>query len=123
MQASPAFRKPKVTTMSDRLPHLRPAVLTLGAVFTLLFAVAGPASAQARLLAGASRTGAPTETASKSPVPEPIAAGDIPMRADVDERFAQAQVRALLPPWWHLQVIESPDDPAGPRHRGGHRRR
>ena len=41
----------------------------------------------------------------------------------MDERFAQTQVRALLPPWWHLQVIESPDDPAGPRHRGDHRRR
>jgi Rad3-related DNA helicase len=27
----------------------------------------------------------------------------------MDERFAQAQVRALLPPWWHLEVIESPD--------------
>jgi Rad3-related DNA helicase len=41
----------------------------------------------------------------------------------MDERFAQAQVRALLPTWWHLQVIESPDDPAGPQHRGDHRRR
>jgi DNA excision repair protein ERCC-2 len=27
----------------------------------------------------------------------------------MDERFAQAQVRALLPPWWRLEVIESPD--------------
>jgi Rad3-related DNA helicase len=30
----------------------------------------------------------------------------------MDERFAQAQVRALLPPWWHLELIESPDGPA-----------
>jgi Rad3-related DNA helicase len=27
----------------------------------------------------------------------------------MDERFAQAQVRALLPPWWRLEVIGSPD--------------
>ena len=27
----------------------------------------------------------------------------------MDERFAQAQVRALPPPWWRLEVIESPD--------------
>ena len=75
--------------MIDRLPHSRSAACTLGAVLALLLAVAGPASAQAGLLAGAGKTDAPAETASKSAAPEPIAAGDIPMRADVDERFAQ----------------------------------
>jgi small-conductance mechanosensitive channel len=75
--------------MNDRLPHYRRAVHTLGVVLALLLAVAGPASAQVGLLAGASKTAAPAEAASKSTVPEPIAAGDIPMRADADERFAQ----------------------------------
>jgi small-conductance mechanosensitive channel len=79
--------------MSDRLPHSRPAVRTLGAVLVLLFAVAGPARAQAGLLAGAGKMDAPAEAASKSTAPEPIAAGDIPMRADADERFAQGVVQ------------------------------
>lgn len=93
MPALPAFRKPTVTTLSDRQPHSRPAVRTLGVLLALLFAVAGPASAQAGLLASASKTDAPAEPGSKSNAPEPIAAGDIPMRADADERFAQDVVR------------------------------
>ena len=59
MPALPAFRKPTVTTLSDRQPHSRPAVRTLGVLLALLFAVAGPASAQAGLLASASKTAAP----------------------------------------------------------------
>ena len=66
--------------MTDRLPHSRPAAHTLGVVFALLFAVAGPASAQAGLLAGASKTDTPVEAVPKSTAPEPIAAGDIPIR-------------------------------------------
>ena len=79
--------------MTDRLPHSRPAVRTVGAALVLLLAVAGPASAQAGLLAGTSKTDAPAEAAPKSTAPEPIAAGDIPMRADADERFAQDVVQ------------------------------
>ena len=88
----PAFRKP-IVTMSDSLPHSRPAVRIPGVVFALLLAVVGPASAQVGLLAGASKTDAATEAASKSTAPEPIAAGDIPMRADADERFAQGVIQ------------------------------
>jgi small-conductance mechanosensitive channel len=79
--------------MTDRLPHSRPAVRTVGAALALLLAVAGPACAQAALFAGTSKTDAPAESAPKSTAPEPIAAGDIPMRADADERFAQGVVQ------------------------------
>ena len=78
--------------MTDRLPHSRPAVRSLGAVLALLFAVAGPASAQAALFAGTGKTDAPA-AAVPSTAPEPIAAGDIPLRADADERFAQGVVQ------------------------------
>ena len=67
----------------------------LGALLALLSIVTGqPASLQdVDSRPGCRRT--PAETARKSATPEPIAAGDIPMRADEDERFAQdALVRA-----------------------------
>ncbi|MBK6350898.1 MAG: mechanosensitive ion channel [Proteobacteria bacterium] len=82
-----------MTTMTDRLPHSRPTVRTLGAVFALFVAVAGPVSAQAALFAGTGRTDAPAEAGPKPTAPEPIAAGDIPLRADADERFAQGVVQ------------------------------
>ncbi|MGB7903363.1 MAG: mechanosensitive ion channel domain-containing protein [Steroidobacteraceae bacterium] len=84
-----------MTPTTDRLPHSSPSVRALGAVIALLLTFAGPASAQAGLLAGVTKTAAPAEAAAKSTAPEPIAAGDIPMRADADERFAQDVVQRV----------------------------
>jgi small-conductance mechanosensitive channel len=76
-------------SMIDRLSQFRPPCSVLGALAFLLFVCSGSANAQAGLLAGATKSEAPAAAAPKSAAPEPIAAGDIPMRADVDERFAQ----------------------------------
>jgi potassium-dependent mechanosensitive channel len=82
---------PVVSLMSmiDRLLQFRPGRTARGALTFLLMVCSGSASAQAALLAGATKTEAPAAAAAKSLAPEPIAAGEIPMRADVDERFAQ----------------------------------
>ena len=80
-------------TLLDHPLSLRGSIGSLGALLALLFALAGSANAQAGLLVGASKAEAPAEAAPKAAAPEPIAAGDIPMRADVDERFAQEAVK------------------------------
>ena len=68
--------------LASRLAH---------AAFGVLLALAGTASAG---LPGLSSMAAPAAdatgaAAAKNAAPEPISAGDIPMRADIDERFAQ----------------------------------
>jgi potassium-dependent mechanosensitive channel len=81
--------------MMDCLPRTR---RIRGALLALLFAfpVAGSFAAGISIpgLPGADATAA---TAPKSTAPEPIAPGDIPARADEDERFAQAVVGRTRP--------------------------
>ncbi len=76
-------------TTLDRLLRSHLSTRAAGALLGLLLASSAPANAQAGLLAGATKPAAPTADAPKSTAPEPVAAGDIPARADVDERFTQ----------------------------------
>jgi len=76
------------------LPPLATTRLVAAAFTLLLSFAAPPVGAQVGLLAGAVKPAeAPVETTSKPAAPEPILAGDIPLRADADERFAQDVMR------------------------------
>ena len=82
--------------MMDGLKKMSRSPRALGALLALLSIVTGHAAIAAGLsIPGLAAAATPADTAPKSAAPEPIAAGDIPMRADEDERFAQdALVRA-----------------------------
>jgi potassium-dependent mechanosensitive channel len=69
-------------------PSATTSLLAVSLVVLLAFAAA-PAVAQMGLLTGTSKADAPADSSPRTTAPEPITAGDIPMRADADERFAQ----------------------------------
>ncbi|MDH5271997.1 MAG: mechanosensitive ion channel [Gammaproteobacteria bacterium] len=74
----------------DDLKKMSCAPRALGAMLALYSIFAGPAGIAAGLpIPGLAAAGTPAETAPGPATPEPIAAGDIPMRADEDERFTQ----------------------------------
>jgi len=76
-----------------KMPCSPRAVAAALALFCLVTGHAGIAAGLS--IPGLSAADTPAETTPKSTTPEPIAAADIPMRADEDERFAQdALVRA-----------------------------
>ena len=76
------------------LPPLATTRLVAAAFTLLLSFSAPPVGAQVGLLTGSTKPAdAPAETTAKPAAPEPIPAGDIPLRADADERFAQDVVR------------------------------
>jgi potassium-dependent mechanosensitive channel len=82
--------------MMDDLKKMSCAPRALGAMLALYSIVAGHAGIAAGLTnPGLAAVETPAATAPGPASPEPVAAGDIPMRADEDERFAQdALVRA-----------------------------
>ena len=82
--------------MMEGLKQMSRSPRALGALLALLSIATGHAGIAAGLsIPGLAAAETPADTAPKSATPEPIAAGDIPMRADEDERFAQdALVRA-----------------------------
>jgi len=81
--------------MLDCLPC---SIRIRGALLAFLLAFPAVGSFAAGLaIPGVPAADAPAETAPKSTAPEPIEAGEIPARADEDERFAQAIVSRTRP--------------------------
>jgi potassium-dependent mechanosensitive channel len=80
----------------DGLKKMPCSPRTLATALALFGLVTGHSGVAAGLsIPGLAAAETPAETAPKATTPEPIAAADIPMRADEDERFAQdALVRA-----------------------------